>query len=75
MALLRQFPRLSLTNLARLPTHKHKKIKMGSTDKRQGYGQKGNKGRQLPPALGYEAGNSPITKTTPKEPSYNYGYQ
>ena len=42
---------------------------------RQGYQSKGNKGRQRWPALGFEAGNSPLHVTTPAEKSYNYGYQ
>ena len=78
LSLLRHFPRLSLTNLSKLPAHKPKRAKMGQGRKyghKQGYGNKGNKARQLFPALGYEAGNSPITRTTPCEPSYNYGYQ
>ncbi len=78
LSLLRHFPRLSLNNLCKLPTHRERINKFGRGRKyghKQKYGNKGNKARQLFPALGYEAGNSPITKATPRELSYNYGYQ
>ncbi len=77
LSLLRRFPRLSLHNLSKLPGHMNKTEKMpgGRKNNYMRYRATGNKSRALYPALGYEAGNSPFTKTTPLEPSYNYGYQ
>jgi len=70
---LREVPRLSQANIAKLPgIRKGKKRGYGQNGKERGWGASARQKLHFGP-LGYESGNNPIQRRTSFERSYNYG--
>lgn len=71
--LLREVPRLSQTNVHKLPgTRNPKKRGYGQRGKERGWGASARQKMHYAP-LGYEGGATPIQRKIPFDRSYNYG--
>ncbi|CAB4067569.1 RP-L15 [Lepeophtheirus salmonis] len=74
LALLRQLPRVSLSNVESIPKTRKRMDRGQHGGKTHGCGSKGNEARQRWLPLGFEAGRVPFQIRYSRERSYNYGW-
>nr|ACO12844.1 39S ribosomal protein L15, mitochondrial precursor [Lepeophtheirus salmonis]ADD24451.1 39S ribosomal protein L15, mitochondrial [Lepeophtheirus salmonis] len=74
LALLRQLPRVSLSNVESIPKPRKRMDRGQHGGKTHGCGSKGNEARQRWLPLGFEAGRVPFQIRYSRERSYNYGW-